>query len=72
MKFGKKSQQNYQKRIWQQPCIKWKIYKNNNIKKIKSYNGKINRNLHNNKISREGSQCICLPVILIDSFYKKR
>ena len=35
--------------------------------KIKSYNGKINTNFHNNKIPREGSQCICLTVILIDS-----
>ena len=35
--------------------------------KIKSYNGKINTNLHNNKIPKEGSQFICLSVILIDS-----
>ena len=39
--------------------------------KIKSYNGKINTNFHNNKIPKEGSQCICLSVILIDSVYKK-
>ena len=38
--------------------------------KIKSYNGKINTNLHNNKIP-EDSQCICLSVILFDSIYKK-
>ena len=31
--------------------------------KIKSYNGKINTNSHNNKISREVSQFICLLVI---------
>ena len=38
--------------------------------KIKSYNGKINTNFHNNKIPREGSQFICLSVILIDSVFK--
>ena len=39
--------------------------------KIKSYNGKINTNFHNNKIPKKGSQCNCLSVILIDSVYKK-
>ena len=39
--------------------------------KIKSYNGKIDTNFHNNKIPKEGSQCICLSVILIDSIFKK-
>ena len=34
--------------------------------KIKSHNGKINTNFHNNKILKEGSQFICLSVILID------
>ena len=38
--------------------------------KINSYNGKINTNLHNNKISREGSEFICLSVILIDSVFR--
>ena len=38
--------------------------------KIKSYNGKINTNFHNNKIPREGSQFICLSVILIDSVFR--
>ena len=38
--------------------------------KIKSYNGKINTNFHNNKIPREGSQFICLSVILIDSAFR--
>ena len=37
---------------------------------MKSYNGKINTNFHNNKISKEGSQCICLPVLLIDSVFR--
>ena len=35
--------------------------------KITSYNGKINTNFHNNKIPKEGSQYICLSVILINS-----
>ena len=38
--------------------------------KIKSYNGKINTNFHNNKIPKEGSQCICLSVILINSVFR--
>ena len=48
------------------------VYNDKYIKtKIKSYNGKINTNFHNNNIPKEGSQCICLSVILIDSVYKK-
>ena len=35
------------------------------------YNGKIKKNFHNNKVKKEGSQCLCLSVILIDSVYKK-
>ena len=38
--------------------------------KIKSYNGKIITNFHNNKIPKEGSQCICLSVLLIDSGFR--
>ena len=38
--------------------------------KIKSFNGKINTNFHSNKIPREGSQFICLSVILIDSVFR--
>ena len=37
--------------------------------KIKSYNGKINTNFHDNKIPKEGSQYICLSVILIESVF---
>ena len=29
---------------------------------MKSYNGKIKNNFHNNKIPKEGSQCIYLTV----------
>ena len=39
--------------------------------KIKSYNGKIITNIHNNKIPKEGSHYICLSVILIDLVYIK-
>ena len=37
---------------------------------MKSYNGKINADFHNNKIAKEGSQFICLSVILIDFFFR--
>ena len=38
--------------------------------KIKPYNGKINTNFHNEKLPKEGSQFICLSVILIDSIFR--
>ena len=38
--------------------------------KIKSYNWKINTNFYNNKIPKEGSQFICLSIILIDSVFR--
>ena len=37
---------------------------------MKSYNKKIIPNFHNNKISKEGFQSICLSVILIDSVFR--
>ena len=37
--------------------------------KIKLYEGKINSNFYNDKIPKEGSKCVCLSVILIDSVY---
>ena len=44
------------------------VYNEKDLKaKIKSCDGKINRNFHNNKIPKEGSQCVSLSVILIDS-----
>ena len=47
------------------------VYKEKYLKaKIKTYNGKINMSFHNNKIPREGSQFICLSVILIDSAFR--
>ena len=38
--------------------------------KMQSYNGKVNKNFHNNKIPREGSQLACLSVILIASVFR--
>ena len=37
---------------------------------MKSYNGKTNTNFHDNKIPKEGSQFICLSVILTDSIFR--
>ena len=37
---------------------------------IKPYQGKINTNFHSDKIQKQGSQCICLSVIFIDSVYR--
>ena len=39
--------------------------------KIKSHNGKININVCNNKMPKEGSQLICLSAILINSVFRK-
>ena len=39
--------------------------------KIKSYGGKTNTIFHSDRIPKEGSHCICLPVILIDSVSKR-
>ena len=37
--------------------------------RMKSYKGKFNTSFQNNKIPKEGSQFICLSVILIDSVW---
>ena len=49
------------------------VYNEKHLKtKIKSYNGKINTNFHNNKIPKEGRLSMYLStVILIDSVYWK-
>ena len=61
MKFGRRLKI-VQERIW---------YNEKYLKaKINSYNGKINTNFHNNKLTREGSQFICSSVILIDSVFQ--
>ena len=38
--------------------------------KIKSYNGEINTNFHDNKIPKGVSQFLCLSVTLIDSVFR--
>ena len=38
--------------------------------KIKSYEGKINTNFHNDKIPKEDSHCTCLLDVLIVSVFK--
>ena len=38
---------------------------------IKSYDGKINTHFCDNKVPEEGSQYICLPIVLVDSVYRK-
>ena len=38
--------------------------------KIKYYEGKISTNFHCDKVPKEGSQYICLSVILIDSVFR--
>ena len=37
---------------------------------MKSCNGKVNTYFHNNKIPKQGSHCIYLPVILIDFVFR--
>ena len=49
------------KPVYNEKCLK---------AKIKSYNRKINTNFHNNKMSKEGYQFICLSVILINSVFR--
>ena len=47
------------------------IYNEKHLKaKIKSHNGKINSDFHNNKIPKEASQFICFSVILINSVFR--
>ena len=58
-----KGQQEHQKESDSEP-----VYDETYLKaKIKSYKGKTNTNVHNNKIPKESSQFISLPIILIDS-----
>ena len=47
------------------------VYNENYLKtKIKSYEGKVYTNFHNDKIPKEVSHCICLRVVLIGSVFK--
>ena len=66
MKFGKKNKNIIKKEFDSEPVYNEKYLK----AKIKSYNGKINTNFHNNKIPKEASQFICLSVIFTDSVFR--
>ena len=58
--------------LWKKECDSKPVYNEKYLKtKIKSYNGKINTHFLSDKIPKEGTQCICLSVILIDSVYRK-
>ena len=71
---GNKLSENY-KEIWDQVSKLIKrgfdsesVYNQKYLKtKIKSCTGKTNANFHNDKMPKEGSQCICVSVILIES-----
>ena len=62
----KKIRSSTEKEFYSEPAYNEKYLK----AKIKSYNGKIHTNFYKNKMAKEGSQCICLSVILIDSVYR--
>ena len=64
--IGKKLKNSLKKEFDSEPVYNEKYLK----AKIKSCNGKINTNFHDNRIQREGSQFICLSVILIDSVFR--
>ena len=64
--FCKKVRNSIKNQFDSEPVYKQKCLKINK----KSYDGKINTNFHNNEIPKEGSQCIYLSVILIDSGFR--
>ena len=66
-KIWKKVTNVIKKEFDSKPVYNEKYVKN----KMRSYNGKIDTNVHNNKIPKEGCQFICLSVILIDSACRK-
>ena len=40
------------------------------MKNYKSYNSKVNTNVFENGMPKEGSHCICLSIVLSDSVFK--
>ena len=66
MKFGKKTAIASKKRFDRELVCNEKCLKT----KIKSYEGETNTNFHSGKIPKEGSQCICLSVILINFVFR--
>ena len=68
MKFRKSLKNTINKEFNSNP-----VYNKINLKaKTKSYNGKTNTNFHNNEIPKEGSHCICLSVILMNSVFRTK
>ena len=63
--WGKKVSVSIKREFHSEPVYNEKYLK----AKTKSYNGKINTNFYNNKIPKEGSQFICLSLILSDSAF---
>ena len=63
MKFGINSATLSKKPVYNEKYLKTEI---------KFDNVKININFYNNQIPKEGSHCIFLSVILIDSVYRKK
>ena len=57
---------NLKKNLIANQCIIKNLIKN----EIKSYDGRINTNFHNNIIPKEGSHCVCSSVTLIDSDFR--
>ena len=66
MKFGEKVSNSIKKRFDSEPLYSEKYLKT----KIKNYEGKIKTNFDNDKILKEGSQCIYLSVILTDFVFR--
>ena len=64
-KFGKKLKITQPKKFGSEP-----VHNDKDLKaKVKSYSGKTNTNLHDNKIPKEGCQFVCLSAIFIDSVF---
>ena len=66
MKFGIKSTILLKKNL----RVNLHAMKNIQQAKIKSYEKKVNASFHNDKMPKEGSHCICLSNILIESVFK--
>ena len=66
MKFAKKVNNNIKGQFDSEPLYNEKCQK----PKLQFHNEQINTNFHNDKISKEGSQFICLSVILINFVFR--
>ena len=66
MKFGKKIKNSIKKEFDSEPLYSEKYLK----AETKYDNEKVKAKFHNNKILKEGSQSICLSVILINFIFR--